>query len=292
MRDRLRKTCLITGATSGIGAAAALELARLGFDVGLVGRSVRRCRRQAERIERQVSGASVQCFVADLSSKREVLRLAAEVKERYRTLDVLVNNAGAFFTRREVSPDGLEMSFALNHLGGFILTNALLNMLRQSPAGRVVVVASHAHVLGAIDFEDLQSARDYNGMKAYAQSKLANVMFTYALARRLKGTRVTVNAVDPGNVATNLGSNNNWLRARVRNLVKRSLLRPEEGAQTVVYLASSPEVEGMSAGYYYECQSRRSSERSYDEVVGERLWKTSEELALDAASGASMIGER
>jgi len=279
MKNGSARICLITGGTSGIGAATALQLARYGITVVIVGRNIRRCIRQVQSIRRKVPNARVEYLVADLSSQQEVRHLASEFTARYHSLDILINNAGAYFGKREISVDGLEMSFALNHMAYFLLTNLLVDSLKKSTDGRVVVVSSGAHVNGTIDFNDLQTVKNYSAMKAYSQSKLANLLFTYALGRRLKGTRVTVNALDPGFVATNLGSNNNWLRTRLRNLLKRTMLRPAEGARTVVYLATSPEVDGVSGQYFYECRPIRSSDGSYDETIAEKLWTLSEELS-------------
>ena len=237
-----------------------------------------RCIHQVSKIRRRGPGAHVDYFVADLSSQEQVRRLAAEFAARYPRLDILINNAGAYFAKREVSVDGLEMNFALNHMAYFLLTTLLLDRLKESPSGRIVVVSSGAHTNGKIDYDDLQMGQNYSLGRAYAQSKLANVLFTYALARRLEGTRVTVNALHPGLVATNLGSNNNWLRTKMRNLLKREILSPEEGAKTVVYLAVSPEVEGVSGKYFYECKAIPSSKESYIEANQERLWQVSERL--------------
>ena len=279
MDRNVDKICMVTGSTSGIGAVAALELARLGATVMIVGRNAARCASQVEKIRRSVADARLDFFRADLSSQVEVRRLAEEFSRRYSHLDVLVNNAGAYYAKRQVSPDRLEMTFALNHMGYFLLTCLLLDRLKASTSARIVIVSSAAHQQGRIDFDDLQSERDYNRNAAYAQSKLANLLFTYALARRLEGTRVTVNALHPGSVRTNLGGNDNWLKTRLRNLLKPGMIRPEEGAKTILYLAASPEVEGVTGKYFYDCRPIRSSDESYDVADGERLWRLSESLA-------------
>jgi NAD(P)-dependent dehydrogenase (short-subunit alcohol dehydrogenase family) len=270
--------CMVTGATSGIGAVTARELARLGGAVVIVGRSPARCAREVARIRRAAPGASVEALVADLSSQADVRRLAAAFAERHGRLDVLVHNAGARFMRRELSTDGIERTFALNHLAPFLLTVLLRKALEASGAGRVVTVSSDAHRGRSLDFDDLQGAARYERVEAYARSKLANLLFTYELARRLAGRGVTANALHPGTVATNLGAEAGWLRAKVRNLVKRSLLTPEEGARTSVYLASSPEVEGVTGRYFEDCHETRSSDESYDAAAAARLWRVSEEL--------------
>lgn len=271
------KICLVTGATSGIGAVTARELARLGGTVIAVGRHAGRCARQIERIQREIPGARAEASVADLSSQQEVRRLAERFASRHERLDILVNNAGALFMRRQMSVDGLEMTFAVNHLSHFMLTLLLMEQLRGSRRARVVTVSSMAHERRGIDFENLQGEKRYERIGAYAQSKLANLLFTYELARRLEGTHVTANALHPGTVATNLGSDRGWLRVRMRNLLKPSIT-PEQGARTAIFLASSPEVEGVSGRYFHECREVRSSEASYDEAAAARLWRISEDL--------------
>jgi NAD(P)-dependent dehydrogenase (short-subunit alcohol dehydrogenase family) len=279
MNREFDKIFMVTGSTSGIGAIAARELARLGATVIIVGRDVVKCVSQVERIRRSVPDARLDFLRADLSSQLEVRQLAEEFSRRYSHLDVLVNNAGAYFAKRQVSPDGLEMTFALNHMGYFLVTCLLLDRLKASTSARIVIVSSEAHKQGMIDFQDLQSEHNYNRNEAYARSKLANLLFTYALARRLEGTRVTVNALHPGSVATNLGGNDNWLKTRLRNLIKPGMIRPEEGAKTILYLATSPEVGAVTGQYFYDCRPIRSSDGSYDVADAVRLWRLSESLA-------------
>ncbi len=279
MKNTTDKICLITGGTSGIGAAAARQLSHLGAAVIIVGRNAGKCVRQVEKIRRSVPDARVDFLQADLSSQKQVRQLAGEFVNRYSHLDVLINNAGAIFAKRTVSVDSLEMTFALNHMSCFLLTHLLLDKLKASTSARIVMVSSAAHEQGSINFEDLQSERSYNRIQAYAQSKLANLLFTYALARRLEGTHVTANALHPGIVATNFGSNNSWLKTKLRNLVKRELISPEDGAKTIVYLAASPDVEGMIGKYFYDCKAIRSSSESYDVAIAEKLWLLSEMLA-------------
>jgi NAD(P)-dependent dehydrogenase (short-subunit alcohol dehydrogenase family) len=282
------RICLVTGATTGIGSVTALELARLGGDVVIVGRRSDRCLREVARVHR-ATGGRVVALPADLSSLGQVRGLAEAFRSRFPRLDVLVNNAGSYFFRRELSADGLEMTFALNHLGHFALTLLLMRSLRASPSARVVNVSSAAHERWTVDFDDLRCDKRYERLAAYGRSKLANLLFTYELARRLKGTRITVNALHPGSVATNLGSDGAWLRVRVRNLVKRSMLRPEDGARTSVYLATSREVEGVSGRYFNQCRQIRSSEASYDETAAARLWQVSE--GLSGVSWTEACGE-
>lgn len=277
-KDLAGKTCLITGGTSGIGLATALGLADRGATVVIVGRDRRKCERVARHIHGR-TGSTVQFLVADLSSQKQVRRAAHEVQAGYPRLDVLVNNAGSNFMKRRLTDDGLEMTFALNHLAYFLLTNLLLDALNACPSGRIVNVSSSAHKSGTIHFDDLHGERDYDRLKAYSQSKLANLLFTYELSRRLQGTSVTVNALHPGLVATNLGIDNGWLRVKLRNVVRhRSLISAREGAETSIFLAGSSRVEGISGRYFIECSEARSSPASYDSDTAARLWRLSEEL--------------
>ncbi|HEY3343731.1 MAG TPA: SDR family oxidoreductase [Anaerolineaceae bacterium] len=281
-REMNEKVVLITGATGGIGKVTALELAKKGATLVGVGRSPAKTEAAAREI-RELSGSSrVDFLVADLSSLAQVRRLAAEFLARYPRLDVLINNAGAVFSTRQETVDGYEMTFAFNHLAYFLLTNLLLERLKASAPVRIVNVSSAAHTFGPMNFDDLQSQHySMSGFRAYGQSKLANVMFTYALARRLQGSGVTVNALHPGTVNTGFGKNNpGWMKL---GMAVSSLfsITPEQGAQTTIYLASSPEVEGVSGKYFDRCQPVRSSPASYDEAAQERLWQISEELTRE-----------
>lgn len=272
------KTCVVTGATSGIGKATALELAKMGATVIVVGRSPQKTDVVVKAI-RQVSGNNhVEAMIADLSVQAQVRELAAAIQRKYDYLDVLVNNAGAVFLRRELSADGIEMTWALNHLSYFLLTNLLLDNLKRAPAARIVNVASNSHLSGAIRFDDLQFTQRPGLMDAYPQSKLANVMFTYELARRLNGTQVMANALHPGFVGTNFGSNNGILLKIGIGLLKPFILSPKQGARTSVYLAASPDVEGVTGKYFVKCKPRRSSRASYDEDAQRKLWRISEEM--------------
>ena len=245
------KTVLVTGGTGGIGKATAAGLASLGARVGIVGRDRQRAEAAAADIRRENDAPAVDLFVADMSSQAEVRRLAAEVLGRYPRLDVLVNNVGGFWATRHTTADGLEHTFAVNHLAPFLLTNLLLERLEASAPARIVTVSSGAQSMGRIDFDDLQGERNYQGQRAYNQSKLANVLFTYELARRLAGTGVTANVLHPGVVRTRFGAED---PARLTNLlvpIARLFMKtPEQGAATPVYLASSPEVEGVTGRYF------------------------------------------
>lgn len=269
------KIVMVTGATAGIGQVTALELARMGAQVVVVSRSEPRCQATVDQIRRETGNDRVSYLVADLSSQAQVRSLAQAFHQQFERLDVLVNNAGAFIMRRKLSPDGIEMTWALNHLNYFLLTLLLLDRLDASPAGRVVSVSSNAHVGGRIHFDDLQGEKSYSGWRAYAQSKLANILFTYELARRLQGTHITANCLHPGFVATNFAKNNGWLVRLAMPLVSLAAISPDEGAQTSIYLASSPEVENVTGKYFVRQKQAKSDPASYDEETARRLWEVS-----------------
>jgi retinol dehydrogenase-14 len=267
------RTVLVTGATGGIGKATALGLAALGAHLAITGRDPGRTEAAAREI-RAAGAGKVDVFVADLSAQAEVRRLAAEVLHRLSRLDVLVNNVGGYWNTRHVTADGLERTFALNHLAPFLLTNLLLERLTQSATARVVTVASNAHRMGRIDFDDLQGERSYSGSRAYDQSKLANVLFTYELARRLASTSVTANAVHPGVVNTSFGAEDPGGTQRLLVPLLRPFMKsPARGAATSIYVASAPALEHVTGRYFANSKPRRSSERSYDEGVAARLWR-------------------
>jgi NAD(P)-dependent dehydrogenase (short-subunit alcohol dehydrogenase family) len=268
------KTILITGATNGIGKVAALELAKMGAQVVIVGRSTSKTQTVLNEIKAANPSASVEMLIADLSVISEVQRLADAFKEKYSRLDVLINNAGAAFSERHESADGLEMTFALNHMSYFLLTNLLLDTLKVSAPARIVNVASEAHTGGKINFDDLQNRRNEGkgGFGAYPDSKLMNVMFTYELTRRLAGTQVTANALHPGFVRTGFGSNLKGLFGLIMPVVLLFALPPAKGADTIIYLASSPDVEGVSGKYWEKRKIINSSPNSLVEADQRRLW--------------------
>jgi retinol dehydrogenase 12 len=273
------KVCLVTGATSGIGAETAKQLARLGATVILIGRSADKSAVAVARIKRQTGNAAVEYLLADLSSHKEIRQLAQQCKDKYPRLDVLVNNAGVVMMRRKESVDGIEMTWAVNHLGYFLLTNLLLDILIASAPSRIVNVASALHAQARINFDDLQGKRSYNPLNAYNHSKLANILFTYELALRMAGTGVTANALHPGGVRTNLVARNGGLfKWFVQPLFNLQAISVEQGARTSVYLASSPEVEVVTGKYFGKCQEWRSSPDSYDEAAARRLWQVSAEI--------------
>lgn len=278
------RTVLITGATRGIGNATALGLARLGARVAITGRN--RMRTEAAAGEVRAAGGQVDSFVADLSSQTEVRRLADEALERLPRIDVLVNNVGGYWNTRRITPDGLEHTFAVNHLAPFLLTNLLLDQLRRTAPSRVVTVASNAQRLGRIDFDDLQGERSYSGARAYNQSKLANVLFTYELARRLSAGDVTANATHPGLVSTSFGAEDPSRTQRLLVPFLRAFMAsPARGAATSIQLASAPALQGRTGLYLTKGGPQRSSKRSYDEATAARLWQVSADLVgLPAAS--------
>ncbi|GAA3166963.1 SDR family oxidoreductase [Blastococcus jejuensis] len=269
---------LVTGGTGGIGKATALGLAALGARVAITGRDRRRADEVARGIE-AAGGGPAAVFVADMSSQSEVRRMAEEVLGQLDRIDVLVNNVGGYWNTRHVTADGLERTFAVNHLASFLLTDLLLHRLIRSAPARVVTVSSHAHSGGRIDFDDLQGERSYSGARAYNQSKLANVLFTYELARRLRGTAVTANALHPGVVSTSFGAEDPGRAQRLAVPLLRPFMKsPARGATTSIHLASAPDLERVTGRYFADCRPRKSSERSSDERAAARLWQVSGDL--------------
>ncbi|MHC2088688.1 SDR family oxidoreductase [Methylobacterium sp. CM6244] len=269
------KICLVTGATSGIGYETALGLARAGARVGIVGRDAGRTDEAASRIRDAVPGAVIDVFLADLSSQAEIRRLSAEVRALYPRLDVLVNNAGAIFDARHVTVDGLERTWALDHLAYMQLTLDLLDLMKASAPARIVNVASRAHTRGLIDLEDLDGARRYGTWKAYSQAKLGNVLFTAALSRRLAGTGVTVNSLHPGVIASGFaGGTGGWFGISW-SLIRPFLSNPADGAATSLHLATSPDVDGVSGLYFSKCNPVSTSRHGRDQALQERVWALS-----------------
>lgn len=271
--------CVVTGATSGIGKETASVLASKGAIVIVVGRNAKKCMVTTNSLKQQTGNTQIDYVCADLSDLNQVRNLASILTQKYPCIDVLVNNAGAYFKKRRYeSKDGYEMTLALNYLSPFLLTSLLIESLKKSKQGRIINVASNAHFKGEIRLDDLQSKQAYDGFNAYAQSKLALVIFTYELAQRLKNTNITVNALHPGLVATNFGKNNGWFRFYVRRVLKRHEISAEEGAKTCVYLTASPEVTSCTGGYYIEEKRVKSSEKSYDQKLAKELWEVSESI--------------
>ena len=272
------KLCIVTGATDGIGRVTARALAERGAEVVLVGRNAAKGAEVCKAIRDSSRNDRVRFEQADLSSQAEI-RALAERLSAGAAIDVLVNNVGAMFTRRRESVDGIEMTFALNHLGYFLLTGLLLESLKAGGSGRIVNVASEAHRSGRMDFDDPQATKRYRGMRAYSQSKLANILFTYRLAALLAETPVTANCLHPGFVASRFGQNNGWLFAAVLKAVMRfSAIDVEAGARTSVHVATSADVAGISGRYFDKSREATSSLASRDEETGQRLWELSESL--------------
>lgn len=279
------KVCLVTGGTGGIGLVTARELAALGADVTVVGRDRRRGEaalavigRAAEAAAAGARGGSVAFLPADLADQSEIRRLTASIAALHPRLDVLINNAGGLFGRRRLSADGVEMTFALNHLSYFLLTQLLMPVLAAAPAARIVNVASAAHKGVSLDFNDLQGEEHYNRWLAYKRSKLANILFTYELARRLDGQPITANCLHPGFVATDIGSRHGFVPNLLWSIGKLYAISPEDGAQTSVFLASAAQVAGISGRYFVRSREKRSSAASYDREAAVRLWDVSVNL--------------
>ncbi|MEV4539682.1 SDR family oxidoreductase [Asanoa sp. NPDC049518] len=274
----MRRHVLVTGAASGIGKATALGLARLGARVSVVGRDPRRTDAAADEI-RTAGRRRVRVFIADLSSQEQVRRLADQVLTAMPRIDVLVNNAGGYWNTRHLTIDGLERTFALNHLAPFLLTNLLLDRLRESTPARVVTVSSRSQASGRIDFDDLQGERDYSGARAYSQSKFANVLFTYELARRSPDALVTANAVHPGVVDTSFGAEDPGAVQRLLVPFLRPFMKsPARGAVTSIHVASAPELEQVTGRYFSNGNPGQSAALSKDEATAARLWQVSADL--------------
>jgi NAD(P)-dependent dehydrogenase (short-subunit alcohol dehydrogenase family) len=271
------KVVLVTGATGGIGKVAALELAKLGPELVIVGRDPKRTADAVTEIQSKSGNTNVSALLGDLSLQADVRRVAAEFKAKHERLHVLLNNAGALFHDRQVTAEGFEMTLALNHLAYFTLTQELLPLLKAGAPSRIVNVASDAHLGMKLDFDDLQSARGYTRWKSYGRSKLCNILFTRELAKRLEGSGVTSNCMHPGVVATGFGSGTGFV-AQLIKLSQAFMITPEQGADTAVYLCSSPEVEGQSGSYFYKRKPRRSSANAQNMADAARLWTETEKL--------------
>jgi NAD(P)-dependent dehydrogenase (short-subunit alcohol dehydrogenase family) len=289
LNDLTDHVCVVTGANSGIGKATAKGLADLGARVVMVCRSLERGREARSDLQEDVSNASLDLMEADLAVQEETHDLAGRLLNRYDRLDVLVNNAGLYRPSREETPDGIEMTFAVNYLAPFLLTHLVLDRMKATAEAhgeaRIVNMGSDAHRGADVDFEDLQGSDSYGGIQAYGQSKLAMVMFTHELARRLRGSGVTVNCVHPGVVATNMWRGADWI-SRMGRLFTPLFKSPEEGAKGPLYVAASPEVEGVTGQYFDGTERTKPSPSAFDEKVAARLWRLSMELTgLDESDG-------
>jgi len=271
----MEKTILVTGATSGIGKVTARALAQQGHRMVLLARDVQKAEETAAEIRRSAGHDRVETLLCDLGSQAQIRRAAEEFKRRHDRLHVLVNNAGGIFMKHGLSADGIEQTFAIDHLAYFLLTNLLSDVLKASAPARVVNVASAASAGGHIDFDDPELKRRYNGIRAYSNAKLANILFSNELARRLSGTGVTSNALHPGVVATGFGRNDNGIFTLAVKLARPFLVSEEEGARTSIHLATSPEVEGVTGQYFVKRRRRRPPREALDESVARRLWDVS-----------------
>ena len=285
------RTVVITGANSGVGKATAVARAAAGARTVMTARDESRGRQAQEDVKRASGSDRVDLVVFDLADLASVREGARRLLDAYERIHVLVNNAGLVLSHRAVTTDGFEATFATNHLGPFLLTRELTDRLKESAPARVVTVASTAHrsARRGLDFDDLQSERRYAGMRAYGRSKLANILFTNELARRLAGSGVTANSLHPGTVATGFARDHDasGLLAFGVKVIKPFVLTPERGARTSVYLASSPEVEGVTGHYFIKCRARRPSAAARDEAAAARLWSVSEELVAGSPAPAA-----
>ena len=273
------KTIVITGATSGIGEVAAIRLAEQGARIVFTARDEERAAATMAKLQKANGACAHRVHIADLSLLSEQKRVASAIAAEPQ-IDVLVNNAGAMFNRRTETKDGLEKTFALNHMGYFTVTNLLLDKLKQTPGARIVTVASNAHRGATLDFEDLQSQHGYGGFAVYSKSKLCNILFTRALAKRLAGTGVTTNSLHPGFVATRFGDQSGGVVQRLVAIAKPvGAISPEEGAQTIIYLAASPDVAKVSGEYFYECKVTTPTQHARNDEDAERLWQVSVGIA-------------
>ena len=273
------KLCLVTGATAGIGKITATALASQGAELVIHGRNQEKAEITVNKIKAETGNHQVSYLLADFSDLDQVRELVKKFQDRYDCLHLLVNNAGGFFNKRISTSYGVEMTFLVNHLAPFLLTNLLQGTIKNSSPARIINVSSEGHRQGKIDFNDLSFEKGYFGMKAYGRSKLANILFTYELARRLEGTGVTVNALHPGHIATDIWKTNfGVIGPALKRIMGLFSLTPEEGAENSIYLASSPEVEGIHGKYFIKNEPAQSSSASYDQEIARRLWKLSAEL--------------
>lgn len=273
------KVCLITGSTSGIGRVTATALAEMGVKLVIHGRNRTKTENTVELIKSASGNPQIHYLLADFSKLDQVQEMATTFQDRFDRLDILINNAGAFFNRRILTPFGVEMTFLVNHLAGFTLTTTLLEIMKKSTPARIVNISSEGHRQGRLDLEDLTFRKGYFGMKAYGRSKLANILFAFELARRLEGSGVTANALHPGHIATNIWKNNFGIFGTpLKWLMEKIALSPEEGAQNSIYLSSAPDLSNMSGKYFIKNQPAQPSAEAQDLDLARRLWEKSEEL--------------
>ncbi len=277
------KQVVITGASRGIGRTTTLAIAKMGANLSLVVRDRALGEKVIEELRALGTKGKAEIFIADLSSQKDIRRVAAEILAKHEVIDVLINNAGAIFMDRAVTVDGLERTFATNHLGYFLLTDLLLPALKKAPKARIVNVASAAHNRNVLDFTDLQNERGYAGMKVYGRSKLANILFTRALAKRLSDTNITVNCLHPGVIASQFGHNNKGVFGFLVKLGALFLSSEEDGAKTTVHVASSPELDGVTGKYFSDSKEKTPSKEAHSDDSASKLWDVSEELVKKSA---------
>ncbi|MEM2143174.1 MAG: SDR family oxidoreductase [Candidatus Thorarchaeota archaeon] len=289
MSEDLRgKVIVITGTSSGIGEATMTALARMGARIVSVVRDLSRGEAAVSRTRRQVPNADIDLRVADLSQVRETIRVGREIDSEYESINVLINNAGGIYPANTLTPEGVEMTFAINYLAPFVLTRELMRALRSGAPSRVVNVSSTMHRLGRVSVDDFQGLRLRGGMRAYSSAKLLLLMHTYEAARRYGQFGVTVNALHPGAVATNFGTSGGWRTRLLFRISRPFMISPERGARTSVYLASSGDVEGITGRYFQDCREARSSPISYDEDLQRQLWEYTEDLIAKIISGSGL----
>ncbi len=277
------KICLVTGSTSGLGKITARELANRGATVVLVGRNREKGEATQAEIRRETGNENVDLLIADLSLLQDVRHLATEFQQKYQHLDVLVNNAGAMHSSREITSEGFEVTFVVNYLAPFLLSELLIETLKASAPARIVNVSSQLHRIGSIAFDNLQGEKRYTMMGSYAQAKLAMIFSTYELARRLEGTGVTVNVMSPGQMTgDNFNAGVTGFLALYTKISTPFVMTAEKGAQTEIYLATSPQVEGVTGKCFVNGEEKKSSKSSYDQTLGQRLWQVSEQLVASS----------
>lgn len=294
MSFREERICLITGADSGIGKAVAKLLAQLDITLLLVSRNHVRGERAVKEIGADCN-ADLFLFIADLSSQESIRNLAKKIKERFKRIDVLINNAGARFSGRHITIDGIEATFAVNYLSRFLLTNLLLDLLKESEQGRIINVSGEYHRKGKINFNDLNLKENYSAFTASAQSKLADILYTYSLAEKLKNTNITANCMHPGSVATNIIYSDPDAGAGIKFLYAVSALflsKPEKSAETVIYLATSQNVSSITGKYFINKKAVESSPLSYDKELGSKLWEVSEDLISSSKNREEILSKK
>jgi NAD(P)-dependent dehydrogenase (short-subunit alcohol dehydrogenase family) len=272
------RTCLITGATDGIGKETAIGMAKNGYNLILIGRNEEKGKKVSDEIRKIADSIDINFFTADLILMKEVSRVADEVCQKYDQIDVLINNVGAYFAFRDVTEEGFERTFALNHLGYFLMTKKLLPLVEKSDYKRIVNVSSSAHYGVSFEFDNLNGKKKYRGFKTYQKSKLANVMFTYELAKRVKDRGITANCLHPGFVASKFGSNNNLLWRVITGLFKALFaINVKKGAKTSIHLACSDDVKDISGRFFSNCEVKKGSGKAKNEEHNEKLWEISED---------------